>query len=206
MPRSTLKLFLLLMLLYSATAQNSGALAAGGPSSRHWEETASETLWRGRYNNCDYGYYVHFDAGVVAHDSLPPSPNHGFMLPLAELSRTTYSLDERTRFISVDASYDVSEPPVSQVLRLRAQVQRSGSGKATYPTLAGLPATDSSKIGTSPQGETFDESIVAVRAGIVYTIQLHTRNEFKVTDEKMFRRIVEGFKLLKLPKGECSND
>src|ERR1017187_9926639 len=74
----------------------------------HWTETGSETQWRLRYGNCDYGYFVALAPGVVGHNTLPPSPNHGFMVALPDVGRTSYALNERRRFIWVDATYDVT--------------------------------------------------------------------------------------------------
>jgi hypothetical protein len=55
-----------------------------GAQQRYWVETKTETIWRGRYTNCDKDWAVDLPIGVVAHASLPPSPNHRFLISAAE--------------------------------------------------------------------------------------------------------------------------
>src|ERR1700692_3203107 len=99
-------LFALAFTLSFASSENGYARWA---LKRHWKETASETLWTGRYNNCDYGYYVLLPNGVVGHATLPPSPNHGFLIALPDARTTNYALDRKERLIWVDASYNTSD-------------------------------------------------------------------------------------------------
>jgi hypothetical protein len=206
MTRTLSKVLALFVLFIPAYSQHSRAVPIASSLKRHWAETDSETLWTVRYSNCDYGFYVLLDPGVVAHDTHPPAPNHGFLVSLSDLGKKSFaSYETEKRFVSVDASYDVSDPPMSQTLSLFLRKRKANSGKGIYRTLAGLPAIEDSKSEPTSNGETFDQSIVAVRAGIVYRIGLHTQREFKVVDEKEYRQIVKGFKLLKLPIGECSN-
>lgn len=54
----------------------------------NWVETRFETIWRKRYTNCDEGYAVDLPSGVIAHDSLPPNPNHGFLISAAAPNTT----------------------------------------------------------------------------------------------------------------------
>src|SRR5206468_11883215 len=62
---------LLLSTLVLAVAGISGDSAQHRSSpQRHWEET--ETIWRGRYTNCKYGYYVMLSSGVIAYGSHSP--------------------------------------------------------------------------------------------------------------------------------------
>src|SRR5271163_3979722 len=75
-----------------------------------WRVTNSETLWTERYTNDDYGYSVLLSKGVVAHGTHPPSPNHGFFVPLPDVGKTTFStFKTEKRYLWVDASYDTSD-------------------------------------------------------------------------------------------------
>ena len=86
--------------------------------------------------------------------------------------------------------------------------ERTGTSRIVErkPTkLAGLRAILSKVEYTTPKGTVIEETIIAVRSGIVYTIGLRTLQEDRPIDEVQFHKIVNGFRLLKLPKGECSN-
>ena len=172
---------------------------------RHWRETDSETLWTVRYTNCDYGYYVLIGPGVVAHNGLPPSPNHGFIVPLQDVGKTTYSLGEKERFVFVDATYDASDQPENSSSDKKWRVVRSGIKDGHTVNLAGLSAVASLTIESTPEGKSINEATVALRSGIVYTIGLRTQEPYRNADELQYRRIVAGFHWLRLPKGECSN-
>ncbi len=210
MTRVSIRLLLLSVLSSSALTPVHQQAKLSTGLKRHWRETDSETLWTTRYNNCDYGYYVLLDAGVVAHDTLPPSPNHGFLLPLPDVGRTSYALDEKKRFVWVDASYNSLDDQSLTGAADESQKIETANGALRHSNrvstkLAGLPATEDAFEDSTPKGESFEESIVALRSGIVYTGGLHTTKAYKTEDEKQFRRIRDGFRLLKLPKGECSN-
>ena len=172
---------------------------------RHWRETDSETLWTVRYTNCDYGYYVLIGPGVVAHNGLPPSPNHGFIVPLQDVGKTTYSLGEKKRFVFVDTTYDATDMPESSSSGEKRRVARSSLKDGYSANLAGHPAVASLRIESTPEGKAIEESTVALRSGIVYTIGLRTAEAYRNADELQYRRIVAGFHWLRLPKGECSN-
>lgn len=169
---------------------------------RHWRETASETVWTVRYNNCDYGYYVSLPAGVVAHETLPPSPNHGFLIALPDIGTMNYALDRKERFIWADASYKTSDAD-----SLPGLVAERGSGPArrsqTQVKLAGLAAvrvTSEHRVDNVVKVTT-----VALRDGIIYTVGIQTNGPYRVGDEAEYNRIVHGFGLLPVPRGQCSN-
>jgi hypothetical protein len=172
---------------------------------RHWKETDSETLWTVRYTNCDYGYYLLLRPGVVAHGSLPPNPNHGVIVPLEDVAKTTYSLGEKKRYVFVDATYDATDTAESSSSGEKRRVARSSLKDGYSAKLAGLPAVASLRIESTPQGKSIDESTVALRSGIVYTVGLRTEEIYRNEDELQYRRILAGFHWLRLPKGECSN-
>jgi hypothetical protein len=164
---------LLLFMLFTSVSVPTSA-GSSTPLKRHWQETDSETLWTVRYTNCDYGFYVLLDPGVVAHDTLPPSPNHGFVIPLPDFGRTSYALNEKKRFVWVDASYDTSDDGTGQSVLTGKTGIMSSSVKGISTKLAGLPAIASTLQESAPSGEEIKESVVAVRSGIVYTIGLQT--------------------------------
>jgi len=179
---------------------------------RHWTETDSETLWRTRYTNCDYGFYVLLGDGVVAHATLPPSPNHGFLLPLPDIGRTNYlSATKETQFIWVDAHYDaLDDQSLRSAVSSQEEVQAAGGSKVRKTRrertrLAGLQAIWSKAEFPTEGGKVVEEAVTAVRSGIVYTIGLRTNLIDQSVDEEQFRKVLLGFRLLKLPRGECRN-
>lgn len=77
---------------------------------RHWQLTESETLWIGRYSNCQYGYYVLLPKAVIAHAEHPPSPHHGFLISLTDVgSKAEVSVDNSNRFLWVNAEYNATD-------------------------------------------------------------------------------------------------
>jgi hypothetical protein len=178
---------------------------------RHWTETETETLWRIRYTNCDYGYYVLLGSGVVGHDTLPPAPNHGFVISLPDAGRTSPTTDKEERFVWVDASYDViDDQSLAGAVSDEEQTMENVRGKSRIverksTKLAGLQAILSRVEYPSPSGTVVEETIIAVRSGIKYTIGLRTILEDRSIDEEQFQKVINGFRMLKLPRGQCSN-
>jgi hypothetical protein len=173
---------------------------------RHWRETDSETLWTNRYNNCDYGYYVLLPNGVVGHGTHSPSPNHGFRIPLPDVGATSYALDRNQRFIWVDASYNASDArSLADLVSDRGDeaVAKTVARKSTK--MAGVPAIQITTESASRDITVVEVETVALRAGIIYTIGLRTPRTDAIGDEAEYRRIIQAFRLLKLPTGECSN-
>lgn len=203
------QLLALLLLVLHSGAQNSGQ------AKHYWSETDSETLWRTRYNNCDYGYYVLLGPGVVAHDTLPPAPNHGFLIPLPDVGRTTYVSGRESRLVWVDASYDVWDDHPSLAGAVRQGIGISMEDEAKHKPklverepmrLAGIPAVSFKVVYISSNGSKgVEEQTVALRSDIVYTVGLSTTESNLSADEARMKKILAGFKLLKLPQGECIN-
>ncbi len=175
-----------------------------------WEETASETIWRERYTNCDYGYYVSLPDGVVAHGTHSPAPNHGFYVSLPDVGNSSPH-DDHGRSIWVYAHYNVSdyhslESVVKYEMRWTSEkpalrvVQRKDS------TLGGVPAVSFIVQYEGRHGSVTEQRIIALRSGVVYTVALRSLDENIAADREQFDKIRKGFTLLPLPKGECSND
>jgi len=178
---------------------------------RHWEETTTETIWRGRYTNCDYGYYVLLPAGMVAHGSHAPAPNHGFLVALPDVLRTSAASFDEPRFVWLDASYNASDyqalaDVANYELDLTKQDKRAFRVvERGLARLAGLPAVRFTVEYQAREGVVVEEQIVALRSGIVYTIGLRTVGADRSLDEQRFQTIRNGFRLLNLPRGQCSN-
>jgi hypothetical protein len=202
MQRSRPKLLIAIAVGLSFASPRGGS--ARQPLKRHWMETASETLWTVRYTNCGYGYYVSLPAGAVGHATLPPSPNHGFLIALPDVGTMNYVSNQKGRFIWVDASYNTSDAD-----SLAGLVAERDSGltkhSLTQTKVAGLPAVrikSSDRVGASNGVEV---TTVALRRGIIYTIGLRTNGTDADADEAAYTRIVHGLKLLTLPRGQCTN-
>jgi hypothetical protein len=211
MKRFVFKMLLAAICLTFGVMLHSQASQLTSPLRRHWTETESETLWTVRYTNCDYGYYVLLGSGVVGHDTLPPAPNHGFLITLPDNGRTSTATDSEERNIWVDASYDViDDQSLTGAVSYHEQIMKDVRGKPeviknTSTKLAGLQAVLSRVEYTTPKGIFVEETIICVRSGIIYTISLRTLLKDITVDEEQFQKIVNGFRLLKLPQGECSN-
>ena len=211
MKRFVFKMLLAAICLTFGVMLHSQALQLTNPLRRHWTETESETLWTVRYTNCDYGYYVLLGSGVVGHDTLPPAPNHGFLISLPDVGRTTDASFNEERFVWMDAQYNtLDDQSLEAVVTDEEQLTEERIGMSRIverkPTkLAGLRAILSKVEYATPKGTVVEEKIIAVRSGIVYKVGLRTLPGDFPTDELQFQKIVNGFKLFKLPKGECSN-
>jgi hypothetical protein len=148
---------------------------------------------------------------VVGHGSLPPAPNHGFLVSLPDVKRTSAATDSEERYVWVDASYDaIDDQSLAGAASNNEQIMEEVRGKPRIVKkipikLAGLQAILSTVEYSTPTGYVVEETIIAVRSGIVYTIGLRTLLEDHSVDEKQFQKIVNGFRLLKLPRGECNN-
>ena len=179
---------------------------------RHWEETETETIWRDRYTNCDYGYYALLPSGVIGHGTHSPAPNHGFVVPLPDVGKTSLVSDDDPRLLFVNAEYNMSE---SRSLRRVADYQLglASQGKATFriverkaTTLDGLAAIRVRFEYDTSSSRMTELEVIALRSGIVYEVGLRTRQADYEHDHKWLVRIQEGFRLMSLPQGPCSND
>jgi hypothetical protein len=172
-------------------------------------------LWRGRYSNCDYGYYVNLGPEFVGHATPPPAPNHGFAIALPDVGRTSQVLPEsEERYIWTDATYDVLDDnslsaAVQSENRIRNEMHggvRPASYRHKRTILAGVPAMNIRTERNSEGKRIIEETVVAVRSGIVYEVGMVTNAAEFEADIAQFRKVLAGFRWTKLPTGECRND
>jgi hypothetical protein len=201
------------VLICLTTVPTHGAQSSQPPQveQRHRSGTETEMIWRGQYNNCDYGYYVLLPNGVVAHGAPSPTPNHGFLISLPDLARTSYVSNQGDRFTWVDASYNVTDyHTLASVADYEVHIMDQERGRSRIigrasTRLAGLRALRFKVEYQSSKGNITEEQIIALRSDIVYTVGLRTLHQFRSSDEQIFQQIADGFRLLPLPQGECSN-
>ncbi len=179
-----------------------------------WENAKTETLWRQRYGNCDYGMFMLLPAGVVAHDTLPPSPNHGVAIPLPNVDSTSeIDISKAARYVWVNAEYNSSDSSLDSSSRqgtVAFYISSFLEGKHGTVTkqsarLGSLPATRLKVIYQTRNGVVVEELIFAQRANIVYELGLKTTKTSYQEDRSRFGQLARGFRLSPLPKGECSN-
>jgi hypothetical protein len=183
----------------------------------HWRETDTETIWTGRYSNCDYGYSVLLPAGVVGHDVKSPAPNHGFTVdPAAPQSTKACNATESNRYIDVFNFYDVEDHGESTAATLDYysslgeigyQKDVQAVGRQTF-NLAGLSARRLEDRWVENSTAMRRDRIIAYRraGGILCQFTLQSPEKSYAHDEQLFDRIVKGFRVSKLPTGECSNN
>jgi len=183
----------------------------------HWRETDSETLWTGRYSNCDYGYSVVLPAGVVGHGAKSPNPNHGFTVdPAAPRSTEAFNASDSNRYIDVFNFYDLEDHGESTAATLdyysslgeiSDQKEVQAVGRQSF-NLAGLSARRLEDRWVENSTAIRRDRIIAYRraGGMLYQFTLQSPEKTYAADEQLFHRIVDGFRLGKLPTGECSND
>ena len=192
------------------------ATIAGGQehstTRRHWQLTDSETLWAGRYSNCQYGYYVVLPTGVIAHAEHPPSPHHGFLIGLPDVgAKTEVSAYDSNRYAWVNAEYNVTDESTLAGIS-DYHIDLISSDKKGFKllerhktVLRSIPATRFKGEYDTPKGRVIEEEVVALRTDIVYEVGLRTPAEDYAADRKGLERTLTGFRLSRVPKGQCWN-
>ena len=185
------------------------SVGIAGAQVKHWAITPNETIWRDRYTNCDKGYAVDLPAGVVAHASLPPNPNHGFLISASDPGTTLEVILENRRIVDVYDEYDSMEVgsaraylgfvlkqiPIKTILQIREiMFQGLRAVEARYR----VKANDSTELK--------EELIIYRKSGnLIYVLMLRTTAQHYTGDSALFAKIRAGFHLRPIPKGECSN-
>jgi hypothetical protein len=192
-------------------------VGAAASQVKHWTETPSELVWHGRYKNCDSGYLLNLPAGVLAHGSRPPSPNHGILISTENPGTTTEVTPEAPRLIDVydttDASglgsakaylehYELNAAKTSEKITIleKKDTQFRGS-PAVYVHFR--------KTGSGSTAEV--EELVVYRnqkeiGPLFYVALLRTTPEAYRHDHQLFAQIKDGLQFIPVPKSECSND
>ena len=183
----------------------------------HSRETDTETLWTGRYSNCDFGYSVLLPAGVVGHGVKSTDPNRGFTVdPAAPQLTKAFSTSESNRYIEVFNFYDLEDHGESTAATLDYysslgeigdQKEVQAVGRQSF-NLAGLSARRLEDRWVENSTTVRRDRIIAYRraGGMLYQFTLQSPEKTYAADEQLFHRIVDGFRLSKLPTGDCSND
>ena len=212
--------FLLLGTLIAALAAPAAAHAFGqGKLQRHWRVTAAETVWHGRYSNCDYGYYVELPKGAIAHSPKPPQPNHGAVMDLASPRSNRELVPHLRRSLSMNSTYDASglsslDSIAKKELSLMRQGKQNFRVLTEHPAhLAGLPGKLIQVSYAGSRGLAIVLEMIAYRppgphglGGIVYRLKLRSTSTALDQDKRTFHALLAGFHLTPLPLGACRNE
>jgi hypothetical protein len=98
--------------------------SASDVNGQNWAQTQTETIWHQRYTNCDKGYFVDSPAGVIAHDTPPPSPNHGFLIRAADPSTRLQVRYEGGSLVGVEDEYNSLMMPTADA-QLKWEIQNT---------------------------------------------------------------------------------
>lgn len=185
------------------------SMCVAGAQVRHWSETPKETIWRTLYTNCDRGWAVDLPAGVVAHGSLPPNSNHGFLISTTNPGTTAEVSSENPRIIDVYDEYDAMELGSARAyldweLKNIANKEALQVREIMFQGLRAVQARYSVKTRNTVQ---LIDSLTAYREqqGLVYHLILQTTDQHYQADSALFADVRAGFRLLPIPKGECTN-
>ena len=195
------------LLAVAAAAQDSPSQGS------HWHLTDSETLWTGRYSNCQYGYYFLLPTSAVAHAEHPPNPHHGFLVKLPDTSVTAaVTFDNADRLVWVNADYNVTEQSSLNGMA-DYQIDLAGRDKGSFKlterrstTLQGHSAIEFKAEYDTPKGRVVEQELVALHSGVVYELGLKTNTEHYAEDRRTYEQLITGFHFTPVPKGQCSND
>jgi hypothetical protein len=190
---------------------------SGVHQGKHWTETQDETIWQGRYGNCDHGYFVNLPPGVIGHGSHSPSPNHGILISTLNPGTTTEVTQNESRLIDVydssDASeigspekyvqeYDLKPGSTSEKITILERRNTKFRGdKALYVHFR--------KSSQHLASEIEELAVYKAPKGIgptFYVILLRTTPEFYSRDHLLYLQVREGLTFVDVPAGECSND
>ena len=162
--------------------------------------TNSESLWTGRFSDCDFRYYLMIPSGFIAHANRPPQRLHAVLFGLPDTSTTDAVTADDERFISVMASSNefAFKSPKEFVDHVLDNLRKGRIGfevKARQSSsLAGEPATKLRVEYDDRDGRVVEEELLSLRSGVLYEIGLRTTAEDYGTDDQNFAKVVDGFR------------
>lgn len=166
--------------------------------------TASESLWTGRFSDCDLRYYVLIPDGFVAHGDRPVGHLHGIRFGLPDPGTTAIvTLDEK-QLISVTARPNELQFKSLEEFADRA-LQFLGREKSGFE----VQAREASRLDgeravrlrveyDSPGGRVVEERLLAMRMGVLYEIGLRTTAEHYDSDSQNFAKVAAGFRFWRI--------
>jgi hypothetical protein len=163
------------------------------------EETESETLWRGRFADCDFGFYVLLPNKFVGHGNSSENPGHGFLVGLPDTATINPVGIEDDRFIWVNAEHNSLEwksldEATDGEISFRKKKPDFKILDRDATRLNGRATTRVRLEYNSPKGKVIEEQITALRSGILYEIGLRTTPSNYHADKIQFTRIVNNFR------------
>lgn len=162
--------------------------------------TDSESLWTGRFSDCDFRYFILIPKGFVAHADRPPRRLHAVLFSLADTATTNVVTAEDERVISVMASSNELE--FKSVKEFADHMLDDlGKEKSGFETKAresshldGEPAAKLRVEYDSPDGRVVEEELLSLQSGVLYEIRLRTTAANYDIDEQNFTKVVSGFR------------
>jgi hypothetical protein len=181
---------------------------------QHWTQTPDETIWREKYTNCDKGYAVSLPKGVIAHAGLPPNPNHGILVSAKAPGTVAEVTLEAERLVGVYDTYDAMEYGSAQAY-LWGELEQAGSVEVLAQRdtkFRGLPAAyvhyrkKTGDVAIETEEIIVFRSHLKILSPVFYVIWLSTPGSHYEEDRKLYQQVRDGFHLLPVPTGNCSND
>jgi len=194
-----------------------GIAFAADSQGKHWTETSDETIWQGRFGNCDHGYFVNLPPGVIGHGTHSPSPNHGILISAKNPSITTEVTLGEPRLVDVYDSSDAGELGSAQAyVEEYALKPENASESITIlehreTKFRGTPAVYVHFRKTKEHSTSEVDELVVYRApeGIgptFYVVLLRTTPQYYVQDHALYLQVRGGLRFARVPSAECSND
>ena len=166
--------------------------------------TASESLWTGRFSDCDLRYYVLIPDGFVAHGNRPPGHLHTIRFGLPDTATTAVVRFDDERFVSATArpnelQFKSLEEFADQALHFLGK-EKSGFEVTARESsvLDGEPAVRLRVEYDDPGGSVVEEKLLAMRLGVLYEIGLRTTAEHYDSDSQNFAKVAAGFRFWRI--------
>lgn len=153
-----------------------------------YEAEDGEAVFKGRYKNYVYGYFVSIPAGMVGVGSTPPAPQHGFGIDLDDPYSTAWNGATccPKSYLYVDGSYNslewkwLDDAVASHLNFLREKAENVRVQSRTLTRLGGLRAVRVIALYEEGSVEMVSDEVVAFmheagdEASVVYTLGLST--------------------------------